>query len=138
MADRRFHSILTATTKVLGVASVAIAVLGAAGLLFPREVPMDDVAAVSLVAMGAGVLYLVPQQWITASRRRVILYLAATGFAPFLIFLAAVLYGLQSSAPPFRLAANLVTAGIVFLLTLCPLLSVLLAFRDQRPRAHTD
>ena len=137
ISGRRLDAALAAVTKLLGVGCLADAVLGAVGLLFPPAMKGDDVMAVSLVAAAEGVLCIVPVQWAAAFRHRAMLYLAATGFTPFLILLAGTQYALQSSAPPFRLATNLMTAGIVFLLTLCPLVSTLLAVRRGKPPSTT-
>lgn len=129
--------VLTAITKILGAALIVSALLAATDNLLPQNMPVDDIAALSLVAFVEGALYSLPQRWFLANHRRMLLYLAATGFAPFLVALAAVQYGFQEMGAPSQRAANLISAGAVFLLALCPPAAILVAFRRrQRTSKH--
>jgi len=129
-------AITSIIAKVAGAALIMVALLAAAGRLFPPSVPADDVAAVSLLALGEGVLYVLPLRIWLKSNRRVLLYLAATLFMPFLVALTAVQYGFRAPAVTPQVATNLMSAAAVFILSLCPPASLLLAWRRRhRPGA---
>ena len=124
---QRLADILSVIAKGSGALLIAVALLAAGGRIFPPTVPADDIAVVSLLALGEGLLYLLPLRLVLAGRRRVMLYLAATLFVPFLVALAAVQYSLSATVPSGRMAANLTSAAAVFIMALCPPAAVLAA-----------
>jgi hypothetical protein len=124
-------AIVSVIAKVSGAALITVALFAATGHLFPTSVPADDLAAVSLLALGEGVLYILPQRIWLKNNRRVLLYLAATLFVPFLVALSAVQYGFHTNAPTPQVAANLISAAGAFMVSLCPPAALLLAWRRR-------
>lgn len=135
---KALSAIVTLTAKVSGAALIAAALFAAGGRLFPPSVPADDIAAVSLLALVEGVLYVLPLRIWLNSNRRVLLYLAATLFVPFLMALAAVQYGLRAPAGSPQVAANLMSAAAAFAASLCPPAALLLAWKRRHHPGPQD
>jgi len=129
---QKISALLTITARLSGAALIAAAAFAVSGRLFPVGTPTDDVAAVSLLALTEGVLYLLPLRAVLAGRNRVLLYLAATLFVPFLVALTAVNYGVQSTASSEQVAGNLISAGVVFLVSMCPPAAVVVSLLQRQ------
>ncbi|MFH1983582.1 MAG: hypothetical protein ABIL58_17195 [Pseudomonadota bacterium] len=128
-------AIISGIAKVAGTALIMVALLAATGHLFPANTPSDDIAAAALLALAEGVLYILPMRIWLKNNRRVLLFVAATLFVPFLVALAAVQYGIHSAALTPQVTGNLMSAAVAFLVSLCPPAALLLA---RKRRLHPE